>query len=115
MSVLKIATYSLDTRWFSAVMATVMIAFISQLYGYEVIAPYFFIASLTIFLSVAVFKIIQTVLFYKDVLNELLNPEKTLYFFTIVGAVNFAGICFSGYFIYTQRLIYSGTLPLAFG
>lgn len=107
MNVLKIATYSLDIRWFTAVAATAMIAFISQLYGYEVIVPYFFIASLAIFLSVAVFKVIQTALFYKDVLNELLNPEKTLYFFTIVVAVNLVGACFSKVFhFYTTANIF---------
>lgn len=107
MSVLKIATYSLDIRWFTAVAATAMIAFISQLYGYEVIVPYFFIASLAIFLSVGVFKVIQTALFYKDVLNELLNPEKTLYFFTIVVAVNLVGACFSKVFhFYTTANIF---------
>lgn len=48
MSVLKIATYSLDTRWFTAVMATIMIASLTQWYGYEVIVPYLFFASLAI-------------------------------------------------------------------
>lgn len=98
MSVLKIATYSLDTRWFTAVMATIMIASLTQWYGYEVIVPYFFFASLAILFSVVIFKAAQTVLFFKDVLEEILNPEKTLYFFTIVGAVSFLGICFSRMF-----------------
>jgi tellurite resistance protein TehA-like permease len=98
MSVLKIATYSLDTRWFTAVAATLMIAFISHWYGCAVIVPWFFIASLVIFLSVAIFKATQTVLFNKDTLNELFNPEKTLNLFTIVVAINFAGICFSKLF-----------------
>ena len=98
MSLLKIATYSLDTRWFTAVAATLMIAFISHLYGCVVIVPWFFIASLVIFLSVAVFKVTQTVLFNKNTLSELLNPEKTLNLFTIVVAINFAGVCFSKVF-----------------
>ena len=98
MNVLKIATYSLDTRWFTAVAATLMIAFISHLYGCAVIVPYFFIASLVIFLSVAVFKVTQSVLFNKDTLNELFNPEKTLNVFTIVAAINFTGVCFSRVF-----------------
>ncbi|GAN34323.1 MAG: hypothetical protein DYG83_04565 [Candidatus Brocadia sp. AMX2] len=98
MSVLKIATYSLNARWFTAVMATTMIASLSQLYGYEVIAPSFFLASLAILFSVVVFKAVQAVLFYKDALEEMLNPEKTLYFFTMAGAVSFAGICFSRIF-----------------
>ena len=98
MSLLKIATYSLDTRWFTAVAATLMIAFISHLYGCAVIVPWFFIASLVIFLSVAVFKVTQTVLFNKNTLSELLNPEKTLNLFTIVVAINFAGVCFSKVF-----------------
>ncbi|MEP9410663.1 MAG: tellurite resistance/C4-dicarboxylate transporter family protein [Candidatus Brocadia sp.] len=98
MSVLKIATYSLNTRWFTAVMATIMIAAISHMYGYKVITPYFFSASLAILFSVVVFKAVQTVLFSKEALEEMLNPGKTLYFFTIVGAVNFIGICFSRVF-----------------
>ena len=98
MSLLKIATYSLDTRWFTAVAATLMIAFISHLYGCAVIVPWFFIASLVIFFSVAVFKVTQSVLFNKDALNELLNPEKTLNLFTIVVAINFVGVCFSKVF-----------------
>ncbi|MCF6156328.1 MAG: hypothetical protein E3K36_14040 [Candidatus Brocadia sp.] len=106
MSRLKIATYSLNTRWFTIVMATIMIASISHMYGYEVIAPYFFSASLAILFSVVVFKAVQTVLFYKDSLEEILNPEKTLYFFTIVGSVNFIGICFSRVFhLYTTATI----------
>ena len=76
MSLLKIATYSLDTRWFTAVAATLMIAFISHSYGCAVIVPYFFIASLVIFFSVSIFKVIQTVLFNKNTLSELLNPKK---------------------------------------
>ena len=107
MSVLKIATYSLDARWFTAVMATVMIAFVSQVYGYEAIVPYFFIASLAIFLSVAIFKVIRIILFNKETLNELLNAEKSLYFFTIVGAVNLVGICFAKVFhLYTTAIIF---------
>jgi len=107
MSVLKIATYSLNARWFTAVMATIMIASISQWYGYEGVVPYFFIASLAIFFSVVVFKTVQTVLFYKDALEEMLNPEKTLHFFTIVGAVSFVGICFSRIFhFYTTANIF---------
>lgn len=95
MSVLKIATYSLNTRWFTAVAATLTMASISQLYGYEAVVPYFFIVSLAIFLSVSIFKVVQTILFYKDSLNELLNPEKTLNYFTIVVAINLTGVCFS--------------------
>jgi tellurite resistance protein TehA-like permease len=87
-------------------MATVMIASISQRHGYEVIAPYFLLASLAILFSVVVFKVVQTLLFYKDSLEEMLNPEKTLYFFTIVGSVNFTGICFSKVFhLYTTANI----------
>lgn len=107
MSLLKIATYSLDTRWFSTVMATIMIASVSQWYGYEGIAPYFFITSLVIFFSVVAFKTTRLALFYQETLDELLNPEKTLYFFTIVGAVNFVGICFSKIFhLYTTANIF---------
>jgi len=98
MSLLKIATYSLNMRWFTAVAATMMMASISQLYGYEAVVPYFFIASLAIFLSVTIFKVVQAILFYKDMVSELLNPEKTLNFFTIVAAVNLAGVCFSTVF-----------------
>ncbi len=107
MSILKIAAYSLNTRWFTAVMATGMIASLSQLYGYHVVVPYIFLASLVIFFSVLVFKAIRMVLFYKDVLGELLSPEKTLYFFTMVAAVNFIGICFSRIFhLYTTADIF---------
>lgn len=93
MSVLKIATYSFDTRWFTAVMATVMVAFISQLYGFEAITPYFFITGLVIFFSVIVFKTAGIILFFRNSLNELLNPEKNLYLFTIVAAINLVGVC----------------------
>lgn len=98
MSVLKIATYSLNTRWFTAVTATTMIASVSQLYGCKAVSPYLFIAGLVVFLSVAVFMIVRTILFYKETLNELLNPEKTLYFFAVVVAVNIIGVCFSKIF-----------------
>ncbi|MFN3532110.1 MAG: tellurite resistance/C4-dicarboxylate transporter family protein [Candidatus Brocadia sp.] len=94
MSILKIATYSLNTRWFTAVMATIMISSVSQLYGYEAIAPYFFSASLAILFSVVVFKAVQMIQFSKEALEEMFNPGKTLYSFTIVGSINFIGICF---------------------
>ena len=108
MSVLKIATYSLNTRWFTAAAATLMMAFVTQLYGFNIVVPYIFIASLVIFLSVAIFEIARTVLFYRDILNELLNPGKTLNYFTIAVAINLIGVCFSKYFTCTQRPIYSG-------
>lgn len=95
MSVLKIATYSSDNRWFNTVMATVIIAVVSQLYGFERISPYFFITGLVALLSVIVFMIVRIVLFNKDAINDLLNPEKSLYFFAIISAINFAGMCFS--------------------
>ena len=41
MSVLKIAAYSLDTRWFTAVAAALMITFITQVYGFNVVVPTF--------------------------------------------------------------------------
>lgn len=107
MNVLKIATYSLSTRWFTAVMATSILASIFQWYGYNGIVPYFFIASLAILFTVVVFKGIQTVLFYKQALEELINPEKTLYCFTIVGSVNFTGICFAQVFhFYTTATLF---------
>ena len=84
MCVLKIATYSLNTRWFTAVAATLMMAFITQLYGFNAVVPYIFIASLVIFFAVAIFEIVRTVLFYRDTLNELLNPEKTLNFLLLL-------------------------------
>lgn len=53
------------------------------------------------------FKTTRIALFYQDTLDELFNPEKTLYFFTIVGAVNFVGICFSKIFhLYTNIFWY---------
>lgn len=107
MSVLKIATYSLDTRWFTAVMATIMVAFVSQLYGFVAVVPYFFIAGLVIFCSVLVFKAVRVLLFSQDTLNDMLNPEKNLYFFTIVGAVNLVGVCLSRIFhLYTIANIF---------
>ncbi|TVM03229.1 MAG: hypothetical protein CV087_06285 [Candidatus Brocadia sp. WS118] len=114
MNVLKIATYSLDTRWFTAVMATIMIASLTQWYGYEAIAPYFFLASLAILFSVVVFKAAQTVLFFRDVLEEILNTEKTLYFFTIVGVGSFIGICFSRIFHFhtTARIFWYVSIGL---
>lgn len=98
MGVLKIATYSSNTRWFTVVTATTIIASISQLYGYEKVSPYFFIAGLVAFLSIAVFMIVRACLFYKETLNELINPEKTLYLFTVVVAVSLVGVCFSRIF-----------------
>ncbi|MCF6157941.1 MAG: hypothetical protein E3K32_05075 [wastewater metagenome] len=107
MSVLKIATYSFDTRWFTAAMATIMIASVSQFYGFGTVVPYFFIASLAIFFSVIVFKTARVIVFYKDSLNELLNPEKNLYSFTIVGTINLTGVCLSRVFhLYTAALIF---------
>ncbi|MBW7899073.1 putative membrane protein [Candidatus Brocadiaceae bacterium B188] len=98
MSILKIATYSLNVRWFTVVVATIMVASISQLYGYEKVVPYLFMTSLVIFLSVMVFEIVRIVLFYKEILHELLNPGKTFNFFTIAVAVNLTGVCFSRVF-----------------
>lgn len=107
MSVLRIAAYSSNTRWFTAVMATVTIASVSQWYGYEKTAPYFFITGLIIFLSVAVFMIMRAVLFYREVKNEIVDPEKTLYFFTIVSGVNFIGVCLSKiFFLHTAANIF---------
>jgi len=95
MSVLKIASTSFDNRWFVVVMATIMIITSSQLYGCEEVVPYFFTASLTIFFCVVVFKAAQIALFCKQAFNELLNSENTLHSFTVVGAVNLTGVCFS--------------------
>jgi len=98
MSIFKIATYSLDIRWFTASMATMMIASVSHVYGLEAIVPYFFITSLVIFLSILVFQAIRLIVFYKDSVSELLNPEKSLYFFTFVAAINLLGGCLSKIF-----------------
>lgn len=98
MSVFRIAAYSSNIRWFTAVMATVTIASISQWYGYEEASPYFFVAGLVAFLSTAVFMVVRTVLFYGEVKYEVFDPEKTLYFFTVVSAVNFIGVCLSKIF-----------------
>ncbi|WKZ19766.1 MAG: tellurite resistance/C4-dicarboxylate transporter family protein [Candidatus Jettenia sp. CY-1] len=98
MNILKVATYSMDTRWFTAVMATIMVASISSLHGFETIVPYFFVTSLIIFFSIIIFKTTQIALFYENSLNELLNPEKSFYFFTIVSAINLIGICLSKVF-----------------
>lgn len=107
MSILKIATYSTDMRWFTAVMATALIASISHIYGFEAVVPYFFVASLVIFLAVVVFKATRSVLFYKNVLHDMLDPEKNLYSFTVVGAVNLIGACLSKFFhVYTTATIF---------
>ncbi len=98
MSIFRIAVYSSDFRWFTAVMATITVASISQWYGYEKVSPYFFIAGLIVFLSVAIFMVMRVMLFYREVKNEVFDPEKTLYFFTIVSAVNFIGVCLSKIF-----------------
>ncbi|MGQ3683905.1 MAG: tellurite resistance/C4-dicarboxylate transporter family protein [Candidatus Loosdrechtia sp.] len=106
MNIFKIATYSFDTRWFSAAMATILIAAISRLHGFEVVVPYFFIAGLAIFFSVLVFRITQVILFYKDSLHEHFNPEKNLYSFSIVGAISLAGVYLSKIFhLYTAAYI----------
>ncbi|HHT9110033.1 MAG TPA: tellurite resistance/C4-dicarboxylate transporter family protein, partial [Candidatus Brocadiaceae bacterium] len=107
MSILKIATYSLDSRWFTAIMATALVASISHIYGFEAVVPYFFIASLAIFLTVVVFKAIRSVLFYSNTLNDMLDPEKNIYYFTVVGTVNFMGVYLSKFFhLYTTASIF---------
>jgi tellurite resistance protein TehA-like permease len=107
MNIFKIATYSFDTRWFTAAMATIIIALISRLHGFETVVPYFFIAGLSIFLFVLVFRITRILLFYKDSLNELFNPEKNLYSFTIVGVISLVGVCLSKVFhLYTAANIF---------
>ncbi|MFO0792570.1 MAG: tellurite resistance/C4-dicarboxylate transporter family protein [Candidatus Brocadiaceae bacterium] len=107
MNILKIATYSLDSRWFTAIMATAMVASISHIYGFEAVVPYFFIASLVIFLAVVVFKAIRSVLFYNNTLNDMLDPEKNIYYFTVVGTVNLMGVYLSKFFhLYTTASIF---------
>ena len=107
MSILKIAAYSSNSRWFTVVAATMTIASVLQLYGCTEISPYFFIVGLVALLLVTIFMAVRVVLFYNDTVNEILNPEKTLYFFAIVGAVDLAGVCFSRVFhLYTTANIF---------
>lgn len=98
MSILKIGTFSFNIRWFNVATALAMIALVCQLYGYTKTSQYLFIAGLAIFLSATVFMVMRIILFCKNTLNELLNPENTLYFHTIVGTVNLIGVCLSRIF-----------------
>ncbi len=98
MNILKIGTFSFNIRWFNVVTALAMIALVCQLYGYTKTSQHLFIAGLAIFLSTTVFMVMRIILFCKNTLNELLNPENTLYLHTIVGTVNLIGVCLSRIF-----------------
>ncbi len=98
MNILQIATYSVNTRWFIAAMATVMMALSSSSYGYNSVAPYLFITGMGVFFAVALFMVIKAVLYYRDLLHELLNPERLQYSFSLVGIVSLTGICTSKLF-----------------
>lgn len=98
MNILKIGTFSFNIRWFNVVTALAMIALVCQLYGYTKTSQHLFIAGLAIFLSSTVFMVMRILLFCKNTLNELLNPENTLYLHTIVGTVNLVGVCLSRIF-----------------
>ena len=69
MSLLKIATYSLDTPMVYAVAATLMMAFITQLYGFNVVVPTYFYSKSGHIPLCSHFEIVRTVLFYRDTLN----------------------------------------------
>lgn len=98
MNIVKIGTFSFNMRWFNAVTALAMIALVFQLYGCTEVSRHLFIADLALFLSATVFMVMRLILFWKNTLNELLNPENTLYFHTIVGTVNLVGVCLSRIF-----------------
>lgn len=98
MNILKIGTFSFNIRWFNVVTALAMIALVCQLYGYTKTSQHLFIAGLALFLSTTVFMVMRIIVFCKNTLNEFLNPENTLYLHTIVGTVNFIGVCLSRIF-----------------
>ncbi|KHE94032.1 MAG: hypothetical protein K8F52_17875 [Candidatus Scalindua rubra] len=98
MSILHFTSYSVNTRWFIAAMATVMMALSSSSYGYNSASPYLFITGLGVFFIVTVFMIIKAVLYYEELVRELLDPEKLQYSFSLVGIVSLTGICASRLF-----------------
>jgi len=100
MSILMIAVYSINSRWLIAAISTVMMALIVSSYGFLRVTSYLFLAGIVVFFSVAVFMIIKTVLFREVVVNELLDPEKTNYYFSLVGIVSLVGICTSKIFFF---------------
>lgn len=107
MNILQFASYSVNIRWFIVAMATVMMALSSSSYGCNSVSPYLFIIGLGVFFSVAVFMIIKAVLYYEDLLHELLDPEKLHYSFSLVGVVGLTGICASRLFgWYTAAYIF---------
>ena len=98
INLLKIGTFSFNVRWFNVVTALAMIALICHLYGYTKTSQHLFITGLAIFLSATVFMVMRIIVFSRNTLNELLNPENTLYLHTIVGTVNLVGVCLSRIF-----------------
>ncbi len=98
MNILQIPSHSVNTRWFIVAMATVMMALSSSSYGYNSATSCLFITGLGVSFLVAVFMVIKAVLYYEDLLRELIDPEKLQYSFTLVGIVSLTGICASRLF-----------------
>jgi len=98
MNILQNVSCSVNIRWLIVAMATVMMALSSSSYGYNSMPSYLFITGMGVFFSVTVFMVIKAILYYKDLLHELLDPEKLQYSFSLVGIVSLTGICVSRLF-----------------
>jgi len=79
-------------------MATIMMALSASSYGYNAVSPYLFMTGMGVFFTVALFLGIKAVFYYKDLLHELLDPERLQYSFSLVGIVSLTGICVSKLF-----------------
>ena len=93
MNILQIAACSVNTRWFIVGMATIMMALSSSSYGYNSVSSYLFITGMGVFFSVALFMVIKALLYYEELLRELLDPRKLHYSFSLVGIAALTGIC----------------------
>ena len=113
--ILQFASYSVNTRWFIVGMATIMMALSASSYGYNSVSPYLFITGMGVFFTVALFLVIKAVLYYEDLLHELLDPGKLHYSFSLVGIVALTGICASklfGWHTVTYIFWYAARCPL---
>ncbi|MDR4504834.1 MAG: tellurite resistance/C4-dicarboxylate transporter family protein [Candidatus Scalindua sp.] len=98
MNILQFAAYSITTRWFIVGIATIMMALSASSYDYNSVSFYLFTTGMGVFFTVALFLVIKAILYYKDLLHELLDPQKLLYSFSLVGIVALTGICASRLF-----------------
>ncbi|MDR4499631.1 MAG: tellurite resistance/C4-dicarboxylate transporter family protein [Candidatus Scalindua sp.] len=98
MNILQFASYSVNIRWFIVGMATIMMALSASSYGFSSVSSYLFITGMGVFFTVALFLVIKAILYYEDLLHELLDPERLQYSFSLVGIAALMGICASKLF-----------------